>query len=107
MLTNGTLIHQSCNLFLQGENRGGPKIDEKERGFKSKEETEESYLEEHGGGDKESSKPVEGAAVVLQAIGETIVEIGKTTTELVAGRPRDEPVEVIEEESTTTTMKKT
>ncbi|TMW98712.1 hypothetical protein EJD97_003614 [Solanum chilense] len=89
------------------ENRGGSKIDEKERGFKSKEETEESYFEEHGGGGKESSKPVEGAAVVLQAIGETIVEIGKTTTELVAGRPRDEPVEGIEEEFTTTTMKKT
>ncbi|XP_055823819.1 seed biotin-containing protein SBP65 [Solanum dulcamara] len=92
----------------KGENRGS-KVDEKESRFKPKEKTEETSFEgkEESGVGKESKQqqqPVEGAAVVLQAIGETIVEIGKTTTELVAGRG-DEPVVAIEKESTT--MKKT
>lgn len=95
-------------MFKQGENRGS-KVDEKESGFKPKEKTEETSFEgkEESGVGKESKQqqqqPVEGA--VLQAIGETIVEIGKTTTELVAGPRGDEPVVGIEEESTT--MKKT
>ncbi|KAG5597212.1 hypothetical protein H5410_038444 [Solanum commersonii] len=60
----------------KGENRGGEKVDEKER---RKEKIEESYFEEE---EEESrvgkeSMPVEGAAVVLEAIGETIVELGK------------------------------
>ncbi|KAH0651170.1 hypothetical protein KY285_031284 [Solanum tuberosum] len=91
----------------KGENRGGfirgEKVDGKGR---RKEKTEESYFEEEEeSGVGKESKPVEGAAVVLQAIGETIVEIGKTTTELVAGRGGDEPVVGIEKESTTTIKK--
>ncbi|KAH0744018.1 hypothetical protein KY290_032011 [Solanum tuberosum] len=88
----------------KGENRRGFIPGEKVE--RRKEKTEESYFEEEEeSGVGKESKPVEGAAVVLQAIGETIVEIGKTTTELVAGRGGDEPVVGIEKESTTTIKK--
>lgn len=53
------------------------------------EKVKESIQEESGGGEK-GKQLEEGAAVVLQAIGETIVEIGKTTTDLVAGRTKGE-----------------
>ncbi|MCD9561521.1 hypothetical protein HAX54_020683 [Datura stramonium] len=96
---------ESGGGFIGGEEQE-TKVEEKESGFKPKEKIEESF--ESGGG-KESKQPVEGAAVVLQAIGETIVEIGKTTTDLVAGRREsqtgDEPVVGTEKESTT--IKKT
>lgn len=76
----------------------GPKVEEQ---FKAKEESS-SEKESSGGAGKES-KAVEGAAVVLQAIGETIVEIGKTTTELVAGHGEsqtgDEQLQGIEKET--------
>ncbi|XP_060188016.1 seed biotin-containing protein SBP65-like isoform X1 [Lycium barbarum] len=95
----------------KGESRGGDvsgetresKVEGKESGFQPK-KVEETFQEETGGG-KESKQPEEGAAVVLHAIGETIMEIGKTTTDLVAG-PRgsqtgDEPAVVTKKESTT------
>ncbi|KAM3395667.1 seed biotin-containing protein SBP65 [Capsicum galapagoense] len=99
---------ESGGGFIGGEKQE-LKVEQKESGFKPKEKIEESYEEEKSGGGKESGEPVEGAAVVLQAIGETIVEIGQTTTELVAGRDPsqtgDEPTVGAEKESTT--IKKT
>ncbi|KAK4342296.1 hypothetical protein RND71_038112 [Anisodus tanguticus] len=91
----------------KGESRGGPVSGEKQESkveeFQPKERVEESFEEETGG--KKSKQPEEGAAVVLHAIGETIMEIGKTTTDLVAGhRPSqtgDEPVVATGKESTT------
>ncbi|KAJ8532145.1 hypothetical protein K7X08_012068 [Anisodus acutangulus] len=91
----------------KGESRGGPVSGEKQESkveeFQPKERVEEFFEEETGG--KKSTQPEEGAAVVLHAIGETIMEIGKTTTDLVAGhRPSqtgDEPVVATGKESTT------
>ncbi|CAN4105033.1 unnamed protein product [Withania somnifera] len=97
----------------KGESRGGfiggekqeSKMEEEEGGFRPREKIEESFEEEKSGGGKEINKPVEGAKVVLQAIGETVVEIGKTTTDLVAGggqlQTGDEPAVGTEGESTT------
>ncbi|XP_019232015.1 PREDICTED: seed biotin-containing protein SBP65-like isoform X1 [Nicotiana attenuata] len=66
------------------------KVEEKESGVKPMEKVKESIEEESGGGGEKGKQLEEGAAVVLQAIGETIVEIGKTTTDLVAGHTRGE-----------------
>ncbi|KAK4368994.1 hypothetical protein RND71_012786 [Anisodus tanguticus] len=91
----------------KGESRGpvsGEKQESKVEEFQPKERVEESF-EEETGGKKSKQQLEEGAAVVLHAIGETIMEIGKTTTDLVAGqRPSqtgDEPVVATEKESTT------